>query len=258
MSTYVDNLFSCSCSAEGAIKILQDAEGHLRTQWGHSMKPSSRMVMVCRGCPEVLQDDPLWPMVTSFPCLGHVLQDDGGIRECFSNTKRIMWRAFWGNCGERSLRKASVSLKLSLLNRACRSVLRYRCSRWPPQPTFAVELDRLQTKMVAAMMRTPRLPGETAQDFCRRRNISAATHCRSSGRWSHDWFARSTRWDQHIQRSHVPHCWLMLMRSFQDSLWLESCRALSQAHGTTTRVCRGRPCMRWHEGIQYASSALRA
>ena len=216
------------------------------------------IIYIYIGYPDPFQVDAVWPLVTSFPCLAYTLKNDGSIRECFWNTRRIMWRAYWGNCGQRVVKNALMSLKLQLLNRSCQSVLRYRCSRWPPQPLFAKELDSLQAKMVASMMRVPRLPGELLPDFCRRRNRTAAVHCRQAGRWSKDWFARSIRWNDHIQRNHVQHCWLMMLTAFQDQLWLDSCRALSRSHGTMTRTQRGRPCMRWQDGVQYASARLQA
>ena len=209
------------------------------------------MVMVCRGYVHPLAEATTWPIVTLFPCLGHVLQDDGGIRQCLTNTKRIMWKAFWGNCGQKAMKKAPLKLKCDLLNRSCKSIFGYRCSRWPSQPTIAKEVDRLLIKMVAALIRTPRLPGETLAEYCQRRNKSASGHCRQLGRWSTYWFGRATQWDAHIERQHSL-CWPILLRPFRDHLWRESHRALRNAQGTGLRLQRGRPCMRWEDGVEYA------
>ena len=160
LSVYVDNLFSCSSSMAGAIHILTDAAEYLETVWGHKIKPSSRMVMSCQGSRELPVFDESWQRVSAFPCLGHILQDNGSIRACFSNTTKSMWRAYWGNSRHSALQKAAHNVKFKLLDTSCRPALSYRCSRWPPQPCMARSLDRIQAKMVAAMLRIPRLPGE--------------------------------------------------------------------------------------------------
>ena len=195
-------------------------------------------------------------MVTVLPCLGHLIQNDGGIRKCFEETKRLMWRAYWGNCRHHSLKKASVHIKLALLERCCKSSLSYRCSRWPPQPTIAKELDRLQARMVAAMLRTPRLPAELPADYCRRRNRLAASHCQKEGRWSTLWFRRALAWHDHVERGHSAWSWPMLLRNFYDDVWLEEQRFIASNQGIGTRVARAMPVTRWHEGISHARREL--
>ena len=254
-SANVDNIYSCSGSAAGATAILEAFALHLGKRWGQEIKPSSRMVMTCRGASEAPPVSTEWQKVTVFPCLGHLIQDDAGIRPCFADTKTKMWKAFWGNCGSRTMRNASVELKCALLSRACRSGLSYRCSRWPPQPTIAKELDRVQSRMVAAILRSPRLSGEAADVYCRRRNQIAAAHCRVLGRWSQHWFARAVAWDDHLQRGHHPHSWSVRLRNFHAEAWLLERRLGQHWQGTATRIARGKPCTRWHDGIDYARSS---
>ena len=181
LSAYVDNLYSCSNSIDGAVMILEDAANELSSSWNQNIKPISRMVLACSDCPDASPDSANWPMLEEFPCLGHTLEGNAGIRACFTNTKRSMWKAFWGNCGHRVMRQAPVSMKCKLLDRACRSILSYRCSRWPPQPRIAQELDRVQSKMVAAIQRIPRASEETAAEYVTRRNKTAARKCKELG-----------------------------------------------------------------------------
>ena len=228
----------------------------LQDHWGHIIEPSSRQVMVCRYSSDTTPDTVRWPLVTEFPCLGHLIQNDGGIRKCFGETKRLMWTAFWGNCRHHSLKKASLHIKHALLERCCKGTLSYRCSRWPPQPTIAKELDHLQARMVAAMLRAPRLPAELPADYCRRRNQLAGSHCKKAGTWSMSWFRRALAWHDHIQRGHSASSWPVLMLSFHDDVWLEEQRFRASNRGTNTRVWKGRPAMRWHEGISHARIAL--
>ena len=115
----------------------------------------------------------------------------------------------------------------------------------------------MQTRMMAAMLRAPRRPGENGADHCRRRNQEAATACRRHGRWSAFWFRRALDWDAHLQRGHNHASWPVLLRAFHGADWLDDRRITQIAHGmrgTDTRVARGRPAMRWHDGVLYAGS----
>ena len=252
-SAYVDNLFSCSRTVQGAIAILEDASYRLATDCGHDIKDSSRSVMVCKGSRERSIDEERWPMVESFDCLGHIIQNDSGIRACFSNVKRSLWGSFWGNCGHASAKQLPVEMKFALMTRTCTPSLAYRCSRWPPQPTIAGELDRIQRKMVAVILRIPRRPDEPINAYCRRRRREAASVCNRLGPWSDLWFRRAKLWDEHIIRGHNPYSWPCLLKPFHDSQWLEEQRMLHNMQGTSTRVSPGRPHMRWDEGILLVS-----
>ena len=147
-----------------------------------------------------------------------------------------------------------MDTKYALLNRACLPLLKYRCSRWPPQRQIGIELDRLQTRMVAAMMRVPRGPGEPPDAYCKRRNKTAAAFCRRKGVWSRCWYERAILWDEHLARGHSAHSWPTLLHDFQDMSWLEVRRCLRERGGHGLRQARGRPCVRWHEGIVHAHS----
>ena len=214
------------------------------------------MVMSCQGSRELPVFDESWQRVSAFPCLGHILQDNGSIRACFSNTTKSMWRAYWGNSRHSALQKAAHNVKFKLLDTSCRPALSYRCSRWPPQPCMARSLDRIQAKMVAAMLRIPRLPGEDGLEYVQRRNREAAGHCRRHGLWSSHWFKRAKDWQDHIERGHSPLSWSVLLRPFHDHVWLDGQRIMSNFQGTSTRLSRGRPCTRWHEGIELARRTI--
>ena len=242
-------LYSSSGTVHGAISMLEDAACHLHSQWGHEIKDSSRSVMACSGNPELSPDPSRWPLVDSFECLGHILQSDCGIRACFSNVKRSLWGAFWGNCGHNSAKGLPLAAKCCLMSHACNLALLHRCSRWPPQPTIAAELDRVQSKMVAVLLQVGRLPGESADVFCRRRNRRAGEACAKIGKWSLQWFERAKAWNAHIARGHNPYSWPSLLKPFHDVDWLEEQRFLSSRQGTSTRLARGRPHSRWDESI---------
>ena len=158
----------------------------------------------------------------------------------------------WTCRNERRIRGHQVLLAEQKLQ----PVLSYVGSRWPPQPTIATELDRIQSKMVASMLRIKRQDGEGAADYCRRRNRDAAFKCRQLGRWSSHWFERVLKWDAHLERAHCHQSWAVLLRSFHDEIWLETHRFETNSHGTATRTSRGRPLTRWHEGVSFAKGHL--
>ena len=149
------------------------------------------------------------------------------------------------------MRSASFAVRCRLLGRACKPVLSYRRSRWPPQLVLARELDSTQSKMMASILRVQRRSGEGAADYCRRRNREAAGKCREIGRWSHHWFARAKAWDAHLARGHCQASWPVLLRPFHDERWLDAHMCLTNLPGTGNRALRGRPAIRWHEGIAY-------
>ena len=208
--------------------------------------------MVCKNSAEDSFQSACWPLVTSFPCLGHTLQPDSGVRECVNSTKRGMWRAFWGNCGSTSARTIPLGLKMKLLSKACVPILDCRCSRWPPQRQIAIELDRLQTKMIATLQRVPRISGEAADAYCRRRKKAASKLSQECGIWSKRWYARAIAWDDHVGRAHNPYSWPSVLQEFQGADWLDEQRVLRRMQGTGTRASAGRPCMRWSDGIAFA------
>ena len=151
-----------------------------------------------------------------------------------------------------ALKSAAAVVKLKLMDMVCKPSLSYRCSRWPPQQQVAKELDRMQSKMVACIMRIKRAEGAALTDYCRRRNRQAAAVCRKTGVWSCHWFSRAIKWDEHLARGHSENSWPVLLRQFHGAIWLEIHRSLTNLHGTGTRVSRGRPQKRWSEGIQFA------
>ena len=262
MCTWVDNLFSASTSLHGAISILEDFEQQLESKWGMSIKPSSRACMRARGSEEMPIDGVKWPLVSEFVVLGHVLKDDGSIRPCWTRARTSMWRAFWANPATRESTYLTLNDRLGLLAKAVTPQLDFRCSRWPPQKQIADELDRLQRKMTAILMRVPRHADEPIDVFVRRRGRLAASVCKRRGLWSIHWFDRATKWDDHLSRDRNSQSWPARLRSYRDREWFLQRRielaprngwsASSLAGRTDTRAFRGKVHSRWHDGIHYA------
>ena len=267
MSTWVDNLFSVSSSLPGALAILEDFETFLQRDWRMKIKDKSRSCIVAQGCNDEPANAARWPLLQTFEVLGHTLQSSGSIRACWSKTKRSMWYAFWSNPGSNSARKLSAQARLRLLQRAVTPGLDFRCSRWPPQPQIAKEVDSLQRKMVGSIVNVPRWSGELVGDFVRRRGRNAARLCREHGVWSDRWFKRAVLWDEHLQRPQNSNTWSAKLRAHRDRLWFVQRRAsllpLGQSWSssvtggrTRTRTLPGKVHTRWPDGIFFATSRV--
>ena len=218
------------------------------------MKPASKLIMPVRGCPLDAEIPVAWQLVNEFPVLGHIVAANGSCHPCFRNTQRSIWKAYFGNVAADAMRGSPVGLRLRLLDRVCKAPLAYRCSRWPPNKTLSLAVDRFQTKLVASTLRTQRLPGETAPDYVQRRNASAARTARHCGKWSSFWYARVLAWDAHIQRRHFPMQWSFDLLKFRGAQWLESRRQLDSLRRPGCRKFAGQPTPRWHEGKAFADA----
>ena len=109
----------------------------------------------------------------------------------------------------------------------------YRNSRWPPQQTIGHEVDTVQRKMAASIVRLQRLTGEDVVEFCRRRNRTAGQLCRNMGLWSAHWFARAVAWNSHLLRPRNSSLWSAALIVYRSKKWLE--RSL-QATPSTARA----------------------
>ena len=177
-----------------------------------------------------------------------------------------MWKAFWGNPGSNAAKDLPRHSRLALLTRATFPQLSFRCSRWPPQSQIASEVDQVQQKMVASLMRLPPLRGEEAPDYVRRRGRLARKVCADCGIWSHHWFTRSIRWDEHLSRPANAHSWASQLREYRGKQWLMDRRASFatafrsnvsvHAGRTGTRAFRGIVHTRWHDGVDYGRTIV--
>ena len=154
-----------------------------------------------------------------------------------------MWRSFWTNPGARDGQHSGLDRKLKFLQRAVVPQIDFRCSRWPPQKVIAEEV----AKMLAILIKVPRIPGELPGVFCRRRARIARRQCRQQGIWSERWFTRAIQWDEHLARPRNAFSWPASLRKHQDEGWFAWHRS---ADGRTqTRCGPGRPQMRWHRAF---------
>ena len=252
-ASYVDNCFAVSRTPAGAVKILEDLELTLQTEWDLRMKPSSRSYVEAYGGCRGVVDEQKWPRDETFHALGHCIQHTGSIREDWSKTRRQMWKAFWANAGSAGASKLKMPDRLRLLLRAVVPILDFKCSRWPPQATIAAELDAVQRKMVATVLRLQPWPDETFKQFSQRRGRAARHLCAQIGVWSRRWFQRVLNWDAHVRRDRNSLLWSAQLVDYKGRAHLAERRAFNNGR-TGTRAHSGYPCRRWHDGVAYARS----
>lgn len=231
----------------------------LLDDWGLTFKPSSKLILVPKGSAEDCTALSPWTVVTSMPCLGHLLDHDGSVKSCYQSASRSAWRAFWANPG--SHRSVSIGHRMVLLNRAVLPVLEYRFSRWPLQVKIEKELGTLQRKMVTILHREPMLPSDSWASWARRRAGAVTELIREHGDWCDKWRTRFTKWNNHLNRHEEEVASTLLVH--RGASWLENRRAgfapcstersrpwTRYAGRTDTRAIAGFVYQRWQQAFQ--------
>ena len=199
------------------------------------------------------------------PCLGHIIASDGGIRPCWEEARRKMWKSFWANAASREIAKAPTDMKMKLLSRSTVCIVQFKWSRWPPQKKVALELTLLQTRMLATILRVQRRPLEDMLDYIRRRNKQAKAVARAQGMWYHLWWKRCIAWHKHVNRhTNTPmyqilachgQSWLRAQRFPFVPAHSSFARAWTIDRGRSGTRCRsGYVSKRWEEGILLAET----
>ena len=166
-----------------------------------------------------------------------------------------MWRAFGCNSGAAGAKKLSVAFRLKLLFRAVVPIFDFKCSRWPPQASIAAEVDTLQRKMTAILLRLSPMPGEDVQQFVRRRGRAARALCTEHGWWSKRWFKRTVAWDAPVERENKQFSWSGNLVEYRGQRYLAERRAFHNGR-TVTRTSSGFPCRQWHDGVAFIRESL--
>ena len=224
IGSWIDNIYIFGNKLSNTLIIAREFEQHIARKWGLQIKPSSKCCMVCKGNPDKPPEGTEWPLAKTMMVLGHIVQNDGGIREDWNHTVASMWRCYWSSVGSKRAKNLSAAGKALLLQRAVVSNFLWKISRWPFQKSVAILLDKTQCKMLSHILPCPIGVGETVDHYCRRRARLARNVSIESGAWSKLWCNRVGRWDQHVRRGVVYHfChdlmlhhssqWLLLQRA---------------------------------------------
>ena len=109
VACWIDNLYAVGDSPFKAISILNESETFLRSKWKLRIKPDSKLFMPVRGNRAECSVEG-WSEVTSFPCLGHIIQASGSASDCIDSVIGACWRAFWKNVSKPAAGPLNLSL----------------------------------------------------------------------------------------------------------------------------------------------------
>ena len=161
-----------------------------------------------------------------------------------------MWKAYFANVR----RLLGRQCNLQLLDRAVMPVFDYRNTRWPPHAQLELEIDRLQRKMIAGIIRPRMQVDETPADFVRRRRRIGGVAARKAGLWSARHCTRVLDWRDHLDRPRNEASWAAILLHYRGFQWLMEQRL---QHGgsvlrgrTGTRVASGNVANGWHDGVR--------
>ena len=169
---------------------------------------------------------------------------------------------FYGHATRKRLRPLNEDRKVELLNTHLFGQLAFRGTVWPPTRKTYEGVDALQRKMLLGLLQISRLEAETDAAYYARRHNIASTIANRTTRWSDRLLVRAHNWQGHLLRAHVPSP-ATAQAALKHEVTLERMRfnyiELNGTQGDTisvtagrfgTRQFRGRPPMRWAEGLK--------
>ena len=251
---WVDNVYSFGRSGFHAVELLKEIEMYLQEHWDLKFKPSSKLVLLPKDADQE-QFDLDWPVVSVFPVLGHLISSSGTVRPCVRAAVSAAWRAFWANvmkpCNVFSRRKAL----LRRMNTFVMPVLRYRFPRWTFYKSIALEIDRVQRRMVSIVLSCKRAPHEEQNAFYRRRAKAATSAQIEQGRWSERWAGAVVSWAEHVERDTASMCFVAKLSHIMPPAELNMRRSLNNGR-PCTRAASGFIIRRWWDGVSAAKEYL--
>ena len=149
------------------------------------------------------------------------------------------------------------------------AAIRWKLPRWPFQKCIAEELDQIQVHMTRIISKIHRLPYESVEQFCIRRNHVCRQVCSEIGQWSVVWAKCIVAWHLHVTRSGLYASLLNSVFRIRDDNWLQhrrshfvpsngdiSTRRSIRAGNLGTRLYVGYVQTRWETGPFLARQVL--
>ena len=163
----IDNLYFPARFGSSAARNVELVEKHLNENWNLTIKPDSKKIVVSRGQDDhVVSDD--WTIEDTSNILGRFISTDNSIRPSFDVAKQRMWGSFFANVRVKHWHKLGIRRRLLLIDRAIEPVLKFHAAAWAPQRQVALEVDRMQRRMVSSALALHRDPDEDISLFKRR------------------------------------------------------------------------------------------
>ena len=188
--------------------------------------------------------------------LGHWLQRDGGVDQCFNDTLKCIWKAFFANCAGAELSRLPFKARISLLLRSVVPILRFKWTRWPFTISKALHLDAIQRRMIGILLRLERRRDEPIDAYVRRRGRKAGDLQRTMGSWSNGWALAISNWADHLDRPRNAATWPAKLAALRSPEELVERRAANFGR-PRTRSASGFVRKRWFESVPDARAWLR-
>lgn len=261
IATYVDNNFTVATTGNAAVSMMNRVEVTLKTRWDLNIKEDSREYLIPRGSPHTTSDQ-RYARVVQLRALGHVISDDAGCREDWSQARGKMWKSFFRTCSGKTVKSLPFAAKCKLSNKVVGPILDFHNSRWSATPNLLFEVDRVQRRMMASLLGLRKSAEEAPEGFVRRRARHAGQCVAKAGLWSHRCAKRVVAWEAHLRRPANKNSWASQLLMYRGREWLQERRAAQespsiQAARTGTRVAAGKVQTRWHDGAVYAQSHIK-
>ena len=132
-SVYIDNLYTLSCSSNGATRQMELLLDYLRSQWGLVAKLGSKRILATKGADTSTLVGSGWIVEAVSEVLGHCIQCDGGISRGWAKMVSKMWGAFYANVRAPSWRRLGTHRRLTLVDRCIKGLASFYAAIIPPQ-----------------------------------------------------------------------------------------------------------------------------
>lgn len=238
----VDNIYTMACTGNDAMAMARCVERALASHWDLSITDGSREFLVPRGSAHT-SSGPEFKRVEDLAMLGHTISSSGSTRPDWLRTRTAMWRAFFPNLLLQGSQEGQP--EHTLLRKAVLPVLDFACSRWSLTPALLSDVDRVQRRMTAILAAARKLPGETPEEYVRRRARAAGFEAAKAGLWSARCKARVVKWADHFERERNREAWAAQLLQWRGAAWLQQKRLEQNSESvyagrTGTRAAAGK------------------
>lgn len=117
LMSWVDNIFGFTLSIHDAIAVGALLRSHLKNIWKLDIKQGSQILMLPRGSSETLPAIEGWKLQNTVPCIGYLLDHDGGVGSDYLAVKHACWTALWKNLPKGLSRPLPEWIKAKLVSR---------------------------------------------------------------------------------------------------------------------------------------------
>ena len=231
---------SVAHSVKDAVHIFGIYERLLLEQWRLTIAQASKYALgpASSEASGFAEFEPVWSLKT----LGmNIAADASMAKDCELVEKKVR-AAFWSN-NARIKGKATMRQHYALLRRVCDAHVVSHAALWPYVPHQALQLDRLQRKLLVQATAPTWLVGDTVKAFNTRTYKQAAKTIQSAGvPWSQIWIKQQTSWITHLSRhSQLPARKVLCTRQ---SAWIKNARTEASA-GSNKALNKRQPALGW-------------